>query len=139
MQTVILHFQLLFVKYKDQSPFLHFPPLLKPQLPSSAVKASATCISIRLPHPGWQVVISLDQDEMHPLHVWVPLSLSLHGHMAVQDTQRVIFRSIFCFYFLNERILCGRVLSSSQLLLVLDCSENLMKAWGQGRGVEWGE
>lgn len=73
-ETVILHFQLLFVKYEDQSPFLHFP-LLKPQLPSYVLKASATCISILLSHPGWQVVILLDQDKMLPLHLWAPLSL----------------------------------------------------------------
>ena len=69
-----LHFQLLWWN-KDQRPLLQFPLLLKPQLPSSVLKALVTCIRIRLSHLEWQIIIWLDQDDMWPLHLWVPLYL----------------------------------------------------------------
>lgn len=61
--TVIYLFScFFFLKYQDQRPLLQFPPLHKPQLPSSVLKAPVTHISIHLAQPEWHTITLLDQD-----------------------------------------------------------------------------
>lgn len=119
------------MKYEDQSPFLHFPPLLKPQLPSSARKPLQDASALHfLALGGKQLSHWTDMNAPTPC---AGASESLNGRPC-KTLRGLYLGAYFAFNFFNEKILCGRVLSSSQLCLVWDRSENLMKAWGQGRG-----